>query len=192
MITATSFEPLPADATSPPLTGSITVAFDPEFDSNKTVYAASNTADKGVYRFIIGTSTDWESIDGTLPGGAMLNQLTVASDGTLYAANAKADGGMERCLNPAYSLGPTFETVTRGLSDGATLSGLWQSDHRLWSVDTTNIRLMTFNDTLTSPVTVTSPDNKASGHRQSHRPHHQKYQPRLGNSGGRYQLPVAA
>lgn len=158
-----SFEPLPADATSPPLTGLITVAFDPDFDSNNTVYADSNDADKGVRRFIIGTSTDWESIDSALPDGAMLNQLMLASDGTLYAANSKADGGMERCLNPTYSLGPTFETVTRDLSNGATLCGLRQSGHRLWSIDTTNIRLMTFNDTLISPVTMTSPDNLASG-----------------------------
>jgi photosystem II stability/assembly factor-like uncharacterized protein len=158
-----SFEPLPPDATSPPLTGSITVGFDPAFDSNSTIYAASNTANKGTYRFIIGTSTDWESINGTLPSGAMLNQLVVAGDGTLYAANSKADGGMERCLNPTYSLGPTFETVTCGLSDGATLSGLRQIDHRLWSIDTTNTRLMTFTDTLTVPVTQTSPDNTASG-----------------------------
>jgi photosystem II stability/assembly factor-like uncharacterized protein len=109
-----SFESLPADATSPPLTGLMTVAFADKFDGNHTVYAASGNDDEGVYRFIIGTSTDWESIDNTLPGGAMLNRLTVVSDGTLYAANAKADGGMERCLNPTYSLGPTFETVTRG------------------------------------------------------------------------------
>lgn len=158
-----SFEQLPADVTSPPLTDLITVAFDPGFDSNNTVYAASNNAGKGVYRFIIGTSTDWESIDNTLPGSATLNHLIVANDGTLYAANSEADGGMERCLNPTYSLGPTFETVTRGLSESATLSGLWQSDHRSWSIDTTNIRLLTFNDTLISPVTVTAPDNAASG-----------------------------
>lgn len=158
-----SFQPLPADATSPPLTDFITVAFDPKFDSNHTVYAASDTTDSGAYRFVMGTSTDWESIDNTLPNGATINQLMVAKCGTLYAANSEADGGMERCLNPTYSLGPTFETVTRSLSDGATLRGLWQSDHRLWSVDTTNIRLMTYNDTMTTPVTQTLPDNQASG-----------------------------
>ena len=42
-----SFEPLPPDATSKPLSGSITVAFDPEYSSNKTVYAASDTAGEG-------------------------------------------------------------------------------------------------------------------------------------------------
>ena len=158
-----SFGPLPADAASPPLTDSVAVAFDPGFKQNNTIYAASDTADSGVYRFIIGTSTDWENINSTLPGGAMLNQLVLVNDSVLYAANSDADGGMERCLNPTFSLGPTFETVTRGLSDGVTLSGLWQNDHRLWSIDTTNIRLMTFNDTLTAPVTLISPDNQASG-----------------------------
>ncbi|MCK4274342.1 MAG: hypothetical protein KAW90_05570, partial [Dehalococcoidales bacterium] len=159
----TSFQPLPGDAASPPLTGSIAIAFDPGFESNNTVYAASNTADGGVYRFVIGTDTDWESIDGTMPAGTIFNGLTVILDGALYAVNSDDDGGMERCLNPTYALGPSFETVTRGLEDGATLFGLWRSDCRLWSVDTTNIRLMTFYDTLTSPVVQVFPDDGASG-----------------------------
>ena len=158
-----SFEPLPPDASSAPITGSITVAFDPEYSRNKTVYAASNTADKGIYRFIIGTSTSWKSIDGTLPSGGMVSQLVVSAGGTLYATNFKADGGMERCLNPTYSLGPKFETTTSGLDDGATLSGLWLYESRLWSTDTTNTRLMTFTDSLTLPVTLTSPPKQAPG-----------------------------
>ena len=158
-----SFKQLPSDITSPPLTGSITVAFDPNFSSNNIVYAASNTADKGAYRFTIGTKTDWESIDSTLPSGSTINQLVLSTDGTLYAANSKADEGMERSLNPTFSLGPTFETVTRGLSDGATLWGTWQYGHTLWSIDTTNTRLMTFTDSLTSPLILTSPANNASG-----------------------------
>ncbi len=159
----TSFEPLPADAISPPLTGSITVAFDPKFSSNHTIYAASDTADAGIYRFIIGKSDTWESIDSTLPSGGMLGQLVVSADGTLYATNFKADAGMERCLNPTYPLGPTFETVTRGLDDDATLTGLWRQDNQLWSIDTTNTNLMTFTDSLTLPVTLTSPSNNAPG-----------------------------
>jgi photosystem II stability/assembly factor-like uncharacterized protein len=158
-----SFQALPGDATSPPLSSFIAVAFDPEFKTNHTIYAASDTVDGGLYRFIIGHSTDWESIDNTLPAGAIVNQLAVASNGSLYAVNSDANGGMERCLNPTYASGPTFETVTRGLSDGATLSGLWQYDLRLWSIDTTNDKLMTFYDTLTSPATPVSPDNGASG-----------------------------
>ncbi|GAI39131.1 unnamed protein product, partial [marine sediment metagenome] len=82
-----SFEPLPPDATSPPLTGSIAVAFNSQFGSRSTVYAASDTGGKGVYRFTIGTDTEWENIDS--PAGAMLRQLRVSADGTLYATNSK-------------------------------------------------------------------------------------------------------
>jgi hypothetical protein len=159
----TSFGSLPPDATSPPLTGAITVAFDPKFSSNNIVYAASNTADKGVYRFIIGSRQDWESIDSTLPSDGTLEKVVVSSDGTLYAPNSQTDGGLERSLNPTYSLGPTFETVTRGLSDNATLSGLWWQDHRLWSADTTHSKLLTFNDSLTSPIILISPSDPAAG-----------------------------
>ncbi|MDP2731252.1 MAG: hypothetical protein Q8O55_12355 [Dehalococcoidales bacterium] len=166
---ATSFEPLPPDAASPPLTGEISVAFDSEFASNKTVYAVSSSADKGVYRFIINRSTEWERIDSTLPAGGTLSQLAVSGDGTLYATSTQSvdttngEGGMERSLNPTYSLGPTFETVTRGLDDGAALSGLWLRDNQLWSIDTQNTRLVTYADSLAQPITLTSPTDKAPG-----------------------------
>jgi hypothetical protein len=156
-----SFEPLPPDATSSPLSGEITVAFDPKYSTNNTVYAASGTAGEGIYRFIIGNSDAWENIDS--PTDGMMGQIIVSAEGTLYAANFKADGGMERCLNPTFPLGPTFETVTRGLDDGAELIGLWRHDHRLWSIDTTHIKLMTYTDSLTQPVVLTSPPDQAPG-----------------------------
>jgi len=156
---------------------SITVAFDPEYSHNNTVYAASHCHKTGVaisdssaiYRFIINKSTEWESIDGTLPTGGIIGQLRLSANDTLYAINsqpvdaANKEGGMERCLNPKYPLGPTFETVTRGLADGAALSGLWLYEHRLWSIDTTNTRLMTYTDSLTLPVNLTSPLDRTSG-----------------------------
>jgi photosystem II stability/assembly factor-like uncharacterized protein len=153
-----SFEPLPEDATSPPLTGPVTVAFDVEFSSNGTVYAASETPDEGIYRFITGTSTTWESLD--CPTGGMLKRLTSSADGALYATNFKASGGLERSLNPTYSSEPTFETVTQGLGGGATLDKLWLQDNRLWAIDTTNVKLMTLTDTLASPVILTSPNDE--------------------------------
>ena len=122
-----SFQPLPPHATSKPLSGNITVAFDPEYATNNTVYAASDTEGEGIYRFIIGKSDAWEAID--TPTDGLIGQIIVSAEGTLYAANFKADGGMERCLNPTYSLGPTFETVTKGLDEGAKLIGLWLSEH---------------------------------------------------------------
>ncbi len=154
--------------------GKVTVAFDPEFSSNKVVYAATDTeataeSNERIYRFIIGKSDVWESIGSTLPVGSILNQFTVSADGTLYVTNSqpvdavKEEGGMERSLNPTYSLGPTFETVTRSLDDDATLTGLWLCGNQLWSIDTKNTRLMTYNDSLTPPVTLTSPSDKAPG-----------------------------
>jgi len=158
-----SFEPLPQDATSAPFTGTITVAFDPEYSENGIIYAASDTADESIYRFDTDTGYSWKKIDTTLPEGGMIGQLRVSAGGTLYATSFKIDGGMERSLNPTYSLGPTFETVIRGLDDGVTLGGLWLSDHQLWSIDTTNSRLLTYIDSLTEPVILTSPQDKAQG-----------------------------
>jgi photosystem II stability/assembly factor-like uncharacterized protein len=158
-----SFQSLPADATSPPLDGEISVAFDPEFNVNHTIYAASNTADGGIYRFIIGSSEEWQNINSALPAGAEINRLAFSANGALYAANFNADGGMGRCLNPRLTSGAVFETVTRGLSGGATLSGLWQRNGQLWSIDYTNNKLMTYYDTLALPVVQVSPENEIPG-----------------------------
>ncbi len=156
-----SFESLPQDATSKPLDGNISVAFDPDYADNNTVYAASDSADEGIYRFIIGRSDKWENIDK--PASGTIGQLLTSAEGTLYAANFKADGGMERCLNPNYPLGPTFETVTKGLDDGAKLFGLWLGDNRLWSVDSAHTKLITYIDSLAQPVILTSPSDEAGG-----------------------------
>ncbi len=145
----------------------ITVAFDPGFSNNNTVYAASHchktTAgdSSAIYRFIIGKSDDWEEIDSLADGE--ISQLIVSAEGTLYAANSQADGGMERCLNPGFPLGPTFETVTRGLASGATLQGLWLARNQLWSIDSTHIRLLSYYDGLAQPVVLTSPSDEAPG-----------------------------
>ena len=170
----TSFNPLPPYTISPPLTGNITVTFDPKFSSNKVIYAASDSqATTGnrerLYRFIIGQSNTWEDINSALPAGSILSQLTASADGTLYTINSQQTdaagrkGGMERSLNPAYPLDPTFETVIRGLADGATLNGLWLRGSQLWSIDTTNTGLVTYIDSLARPVTLTSPAEAASG-----------------------------
>lgn len=158
-----SFQSLPLSATSPPLTGNINVAFDPRFASNKTVYAASDGADKGVYRFLIGKSSVWERIDTTLPSGGLLGRMVVSAGGTLYGVNRKADGGMERSIDPTYSLGPSFETVTTGLTSGASLIGLWIQGNQLWSIDNANDQVVSYIDTLSQPITVTAPPDKVAG-----------------------------
>ena len=158
-----SFEPLPPDATSPPLVGPVILAFDPHFERSGTIYAASSAPDGGIHRFSLSSSTSWVSIDSSLPPGSMLSGLVLSPRGVLYASNFKADEGMERSLNPTYPLGPTFETVSRGLEEGATLSGLWLAGDRLWSIDSTNIRLLSFIDSLAQAVILTSPPDGSSG-----------------------------
>jgi hypothetical protein len=156
-----SFQPLPADASSPPFDGSISVAFDPLFSRNHTVYAGSDTG--GVYRFTVGTSIQWENIGANLSADALINRLITGQNGTLYAVNSDTDGGVERSLDPASSLHPIFEKVSLGLIEGTKLAGLWQSGHRLWSLDIINVKLMTMVDTLTGPATQISPENGVSG-----------------------------
>jgi len=164
----TSFKSLPLDATSPPLSGSITVAFDSEFNTNNTVYAASNSVDKGIYRFVIGESTEWERLNTTLPVGGTLDKIVISSEGVLYSTNSQPvdtaanKGGFERSLNPTYPSGPTFKTIVRGLDDGVNLRGLWVHGIQLWSFDTQNTRLLTFIDYLARPVSLVRPIYKAS------------------------------
>jgi photosystem II stability/assembly factor-like uncharacterized protein len=158
-----SFQPLPRDSTSPPLAGSVSVAFDPRFNKNHTVYAAGDNTAGGIRRFTIPTSREWLNIDATLPAAATINQLAIGSEGTLYGANSGANGGMERCLSPASTTSTEFETVTRYLPSGATLSGIWVCDHHIWAADTVSARLLTFHDTLTAPAAQSSPVNKAAG-----------------------------
>lgn len=157
-----SFQPLPADATASPLDGEVSVAFDPAFATNRTVYAASSTAGSGIYRFISGSSDGWEIIDNTLPSGATINCLSLDAGGTLYAANSSDDGGIERCLNPAVE-DAVFETIATGLNNAAFLTGLWQRNNRLWSVDMHNNKLMTFYDSLVSPPLPVKPEIEAAG-----------------------------
>ena len=165
---ATSFEPLPSDAVAPPLSGNVFVAFDPLFSQSKIVYAASDTlstssSKERIYRFIIGKSRRWESVDSTLPVASKFTQLSLFRDGTLYAANSMPNGGVERSLNTASPQNIVFETVILGLTDNATLTGLWVSGNQLWSIDTRNSRLVTYIDTLTVSANPVSPAKTASG-----------------------------
>jgi len=158
-----TFRPLPEDATAAPLTGSLSVAFAPDFERSGIVYAASATTDKGIYRLAVGRDSRWQSIDGTLEVGSGISRIAVSAEGVLYAANLKTGGGSERSLNPGYSLGPAFETVTRGLETGAKLEGLWLAGGYLWSTDSANKRVVFYRDTLTAPVTLNTPADGAGG-----------------------------
>jgi photosystem II stability/assembly factor-like uncharacterized protein len=153
--------------------GMVTVVFSNRFTQNKAVYATSSaTSTTGsrerIFRFIIGKSDKWESINSTLPVGSIIGQMCLSPDGTFYSVNSRLVssstpiGGIERCLSPTTA-SPVFETVIRGLTDGVVLSRLWLRGNQLWSIDTVNTRLMTFIDSLSKPVTLNSPEDEATG-----------------------------
>jgi photosystem II stability/assembly factor-like uncharacterized protein len=154
--------------------GEVSVTFDPAFVINQTVYAASDAEvspdnKNRIHRFTIGSSDSWQSIAGSLPKGAIIDQLAVSQTGTLYAVNSQpvdtygGKGGMERSLAPASSLGQPFETVTQGLADGAVLNGLEVSYYQLWSIDSQNTSLVSYVDTLSVPVALESPADDEGG-----------------------------
>ena len=153
--------------------GKISLAYDSQFNENRIIYAATDakvisTSKDRIFRFTIGQSTTWKSIYASLPDAAVIKQVVIANDGTLYALNnepvAMADtkGGIVRSLNPTYSA-PTFETVLSGFEDGVTLNKMSSYGNQLSAVDTKNIRLTKFTDSLTLPLALVSPDNKAAG-----------------------------
>ena len=163
---------------SPGGAGLVSLAFDPAFAANRLIYSATDapstsTSRSRIFRFAVGkaatTAEAWEALDASLPVGGMVNRLAVSGNGVLWAASAQAvsaasgRGGMERSLNPAFSLTPTFETVLNGLNDGVTLVGLWSSGDCLWSIDTTNTRPMMYVDTLTQPPVAKAPADGAAG-----------------------------
>ncbi len=170
----TSFAPLGQPLPLNNGVGEVSVAFDTGFAGNRTVYATSQAAVSAqsrqrLFRLALGTDSDWQSIAATLADGATVGPVVVTAGGGLWATNSQpvnaagAAGGALRTLDPALSLGSTFDAVIDGLNDGAVLEGLWTSSNRLWSVDSQNVRIMTFLDSLQTPPVPTSPENGTQG-----------------------------
>ncbi len=165
------FEPLPLDASQPPLAGNLSIAFDPGFHQNKTVYAASSTPNQGIYRFVIGESLTWESIDRSLPVGGKIGGLAASTCGQIYGLNTQnvdkinKKGGIERSVNSLEKQNPVFETISDGLDEGLCLDQLWIQGNSLWasSKAVNTVRLWNFIDSLTQPVSLTTPVNNSTG-----------------------------
>jgi hypothetical protein len=147
-------------------TGDVQVAADANFDENGIIYAATNIADEGIWRWTIGVSDEWEQIDESiteLGGGQQIGGLAVGTEGTLYALRLELDGGVLRSVNPTEADPDDieFELVDRGLPAGArfdptpffpTLSYLKlvgdAEQNQLWTIDTDNQIIYRFQDTL--------------------------------------------
>jgi hypothetical protein len=160
--TGTSFLPLPTASSAGALSGRIGVAFDPGFKDNRNIYASSDTPGAGFFRYTIAEDEVWHSINSTMLAGGSITGLALSASGVMYGVNFSPGSGMERCLNPGAA-NPILETVTTGLNPNATLDDICLAGGRVWAIDTTGLRIMSFVDTLTAPVTAISPEHDVSG-----------------------------
>jgi hypothetical protein len=159
--------------------GDVQVVADAGYSQNRLIYAADNIADDGIWRWTIGTSTEWEQIDEPitqLKTGQRICGLAMGTEGTLYALRAeKVDGigggGMDRSLNPGepYVWNIEFDILNRTLPVGTVFdpitifpnnmpslklaSGIGQNV--VWAIDFANMLIYRFDDNIckSGPVT---------------------------------------
>jgi hypothetical protein len=145
-----------------PMSGSVSLAFGPDYAGSRLVYAAGDSAGSGFYSLDMRTQL-WQRLDDGRVAGAMLGSVAAAPGGVAYACNYQAvdaasqQGGMLRCLPAAGGC----EVVLDGLLQGATLWRLWRSGERLWAMDTTYNLLYFYDDYPGQPVTLKSPADGA-------------------------------
>jgi len=151
-------------------TGDVQVVADANYPENHTIYAATNFADEGIWRWVIGVSTRWEQIDQPitrLGDGQCIGGLAVGSEGTLYALRLEQatsnSGGMTRSLNPSAEdtrdiefdlvnklpAGTTFDPTLIFPNNLPYLKLSGDSEqNELWSIDTANQTIYRFQDAL--------------------------------------------
>jgi hypothetical protein len=149
-------------------TGVITVAFDSNYANNSMIYAADTQAAPpvaGVQRLNVTSlpGTAWTVIAA---GAALCQDIISAPDGTLYASDATALGGMQRSLNPTSGPPaplPAFEAVAAGdrLPAGASLTTLSRVDgsNVIYAINAVAVPgILTYTDILTGAVpTIVTP-----------------------------------
>ncbi|MCK4362291.1 MAG: hypothetical protein KAW13_03315 [Dehalococcoidia bacterium] len=149
-------------------TNKMYVAFDADYDINATIYAGAAGSD--IYRFVIDQSDVWKTITRNTPAaGIDVAELVATDDGTLYAADATADAGVARSVNPTSIIPgqPTFEMMGTllALPAGATLEMLRVAPGNiLFAVNTEPAidQLLTYTDTLTGKVIPATPTKGAT------------------------------
>jgi len=148
-------------------TGDVQVITDANYSSNKIIYAADNITDHGIWRWQIGTSSEWEIINEPvvdLGTGEKFCGLAMGEEGTLYALRMEPagmidentyTGGMDRSLNPAVpqAIKIEWDIVNRTLPVNATFDPNTLYAHtmpflkfsgdliqnQLWTFDTYNV-----------------------------------------------------
>jgi photosystem II stability/assembly factor-like uncharacterized protein len=164
-------------------TGDVQVVADANYHQNGTIFAATNLPDEGIWRWVIGVSTEWEQIDESiteLGKGQRIAGLATGEEGTLYALRLElasdTSGGVLRTLNPleADPDDVEFDLVNDKLPAGTTfdpnlvfpntlpylrLTGNAEQNE-LWTIDTTHQIIYRYQDTLCKVrATLISPGN---------------------------------
>jgi hypothetical protein len=152
-------------------TGDVQVVADADYHQNSTIYAATNKADEGIWRWVIGVSTEWEQIDQSiteLGNGQRVSGLAVGTEGTLYALRmelaSSTSGGVLRTLNPSevdtddiefdlvnYDLptGTTFDPTSVFPNTLPYLKLIGNAEqNELWTIDTAHQLIYRYQDTL--------------------------------------------
>ncbi|HJX13159.1 MAG TPA: hypothetical protein VJ377_06475 [Dehalococcoidales bacterium] len=160
--------------------GKVQVAPDEQYATNKTIYAASDTAGQNIKKWKIGTSMEWTDVfTGTVSGGIY---GLAAYNNTLYALAYSAASGQSTLW---LHLSPTTATATSTSwssstttsttdADDATVSlnaaprGLIASTGKLWAVKTNGInKLYSFTD-VAIKITLLSPAADFVSHANSY------------------------
>ncbi len=169
----------PVVGNDPSRVGDVQVVADARYAANGIIYASDNISDKGIWRWTIGVSREWEQIDKVvtdLGAGRCVVGLAVGQEGTLYAASSENvtcySGGMGRSLNPGHGELSQIEwdILNRTLPTGAAFNPLAVFHHNLphlkisdeggrnvlWAVDTANRLIYAFEDNIcrSGPVVV--------------------------------------
>ncbi|MBI2852218.1 MAG: hypothetical protein HYX84_03835 [Chloroflexi bacterium] len=155
--------------------GNVRVAFDANYATNKTIYAASDVAHGteaalggNIQRLVVGTSTEWEAIDSVNTNPVV--GLVVAGDGTLYAADSDNSSAVRRSLAPTSktSGGRGFATIDTGLVTSSNPTNTFASlavvsgttSNQLFAIETTPAtdRVVIFTDTFLAGPALKTPE----------------------------------
>jgi hypothetical protein len=162
---ANILQPIKADA------GNVQVIADENFAENKTIYAASDKINGSIWRYTIGTSTEWTDIyssdtGGDISGGvyglAMTNDVIYALE---YASgNSTLLGHLSPATIPEnsteWSESPAIDYAGHPIILNATPQGLRFTTGKLWAVSPsgTNGKLYSYTDVLANTeITLLNP-----------------------------------
>lgn len=157
------------------LAGDTQVVADKNFADNNTVYAGSS--DGKIYRWVIGSSTTWSTIDSVASSVTGIRQHC----GTLYASSHDVDAidpdlgsFARRSLNPTAGIppGPDFDTMDIGLGAGVAFDaapqalkvcGSEEGPVVLYAIDTADKTIRSYIDTMAKAgPTISGPEDNAS------------------------------